>query len=647
MGGLTGCSSEPEPEPEPTRRYTWRAITGVSMGGGASAMLGLKYPQEFDFIGIMGGPLVDLSGFSRMIERHWLGGFCSLERLEELMAQGDDLDNVGAFCGLYTEQPNPSVLAEAPVAPAEAYPAGAAPILEAASDFNNWWRGPEGGRGGGFHRDRLMDSFHDIVKGLGNAFYPPNEELPWAAPGVTKAWWSQSEEARCANPLVFENVYNAEYNPRGEYPVITFCDGRHRDSEDTPEGKLGRLLPDTPRTEPVGILLAVDLNRNGRRDYAEPVIVNGYERYSDLGADGLASQDEPGYDPQTNPDPNGDDFHMFDNPGGTEGNWEYDEGEPFDDYGLDGVASTGDWGEGNDAYDESPGRLHTRANDPGSMISQISDEDLARLTIYMDAGVRDFLNTAITSNRFWARLEARLGPDATQEFHDFDELATEGSTFNPNAIAANKLKQYSYMRYGSLDPTPDLIAAGDGNHVGTVPQVISRIQLIMSIAQGFWPRADLSYRRSPVGDPGYIGQDTYMSQTLGREQSYSYVLPPGYHEPEYANEDYPVLYFLHGQGMDHEGTAATGILFQIAMSESQTVGQSDWTKFIIIFPNGECPEATEDKPEPCHSGNFWTDFIDGDPETQFQSDFMELMDVVDDRYRTRPPEDVPLSEVPR
>ena len=141
MGGLTGCSSEPEPEPEPTRRYTWRAITGVSMGGGASAMLGLKYPQEFDFIGIMGGPLVDLSGFSRMIERHWLGGFCSLERLEELMAQGDDLDNVGAFCGLYTEQPNPSVLAEAPVAPAEAYPAGAAPILEAASDFNNRWRG--------------------------------------------------------------------------------------------------------------------------------------------------------------------------------------------------------------------------------------------------------------------------------------------------------------------------------------------------------------------------------------------------------------------------------------------------------------------------------------------------------------------------
>ena len=190
------------------------------------------------------------------------------------------------------------------------------------------------------------------------------------------------------------------------------------------------------------------------------------------------------------------------------------------------------------------------------------------------------------------------------------------------------------------------IAAGDGNHVGTVPQVISRIQLIMSIAQGFWPRADKSYRRSPVGDPGYIGQDSYMSQTLGREQTYSYVLPPGYHDPEYADEDYPVLYFLHGQGMDHEGTAATGILFQIAMSESQLPGVSDWTKFIIIFPNGECPEGTADKPEPCHSGNFWTDFVDGEQDTQFQTDFMELMDVVDSRYRARPAEDIPLSEVP-
>jgi len=124
------------------------------------------------------------------------------------------------------------------------------------------------------------------------------------------------------------------------------------------------------------------------------------------------------------------------------------------------------------------------------------------------------------------------------------------------------------------------------------------------------------------------------------------VLPPGYHEPEYADETYPVLYFLHGQGMDHEGTAAMGILFQIAMSESQLPGVSDWTKFILIFPNGECPEGTANNPEPCHSGNFWMDFVDDKPATNFQSDLLELMDVVDARYRVRPPEDIPLSEIP-
>ena len=118
------------------------------MGGGASAMFGLKYPEKFDFIGIMGGPL----GRSEQFLAHgrtglvrW--GFCSLERLEALMAQGDDLDNVEAFCGLYTDQPNAAVLPESNVAPATAYPDGASPIYESVSDYNNWWRGPDGGRG--------------------------------------------------------------------------------------------------------------------------------------------------------------------------------------------------------------------------------------------------------------------------------------------------------------------------------------------------------------------------------------------------------------------------------------------------------------------------------------------------------------------
>ena len=38
-----------------------------------------------------------------------------------------------------------------------------------------------------------------------------------------------------------------------------------------------------------GIILAVDFNGNGRRDYGEPVINNGHERFDDVGAAFLTS----------------------------------------------------------------------------------------------------------------------------------------------------------------------------------------------------------------------------------------------------------------------------------------------------------------------------------------------------------------------
>ena len=44
------------------------------------------------------------------------------------------------------------------------------------------------------------------------------------------------------------------------------------------------------------------------------------ERPFHVGLDGLADKDEPGYDPVTNPDPNGDDYHYLFNPTGTR-NW--------------------------------------------------------------------------------------------------------------------------------------------------------------------------------------------------------------------------------------------------------------------------------------------------------------------------------------
>ena len=79
---LVGCSGDTSSTEEPKVRYvTNKSIAGVSMGGGAAAQLGLSQPERWDFVGILGAPLVDLRGFARMIRRGWMGGFCSLEYL--------------------------------------------------------------------------------------------------------------------------------------------------------------------------------------------------------------------------------------------------------------------------------------------------------------------------------------------------------------------------------------------------------------------------------------------------------------------------------------------------------------------------------------------------------------------------------------
>ena len=124
--------------------------------------------------------------------------------------------------------------------------------------------------------------------------------------------------------------------------------------------------PCYPATRPMAIALAVDLNGNGKRDYGEPIIVNDHERFQDTGVDGCADPMEDGkggcvtdasqspYDAATNPDPNGDDYDFRANALGTENDWQYEKGEPFDDNGLDGVPDTHDFGEGNGTYDVEP-----------------------------------------------------------------------------------------------------------------------------------------------------------------------------------------------------------------------------------------------------------------------------------------------------
>jgi hypothetical protein len=64
-------------------------------------------------------------------------------------------------------------------------------------------------------------------------------------------------------------------------------------------------------------------------------------------------------------------------------------GESFDDVGLDGVAGTGDFGEGNGTFDVDPDRDTWLAENPTTRIAGDSASEIGRQRIYMDVGTED------------------------------------------------------------------------------------------------------------------------------------------------------------------------------------------------------------------------------------------------------------------
>jgi hypothetical protein len=61
--------------------------------------------------------------------------------------------------------------------------------------------------------------------------------------------------------------------------------------------------------------------------------------------------------------------------------------------------------------------------------------------------------------------------------------------------------------------------------------------------------------------------------------------------------------------------------------------KSDWQKMIVVFADGECQVGE------CHTGTFYIDHkgVDGQGVKHGEA-FLELMRLVDEKYRTKPPE---------
>lgn len=606
------------------KRFTYRAIIGVSMGAIGSSMMATRHPELFDFVLPLGGP-VDWGWFGDYFRRWILGGFCTFQERERLGA---------TQCGRASNDRTPE------------------PHDFWVADQNfEWFNYPDGreGQGGTFDRRSYVQIFRDLTRMFGNAVLLPDPANGILPMGVPASELSRSDEERCANPVSLNNYYDDEYNPTGEYPVITFCDGnRTADHAGQWAGGQG--------TFPFEVSLAVDYNRNGIRDPGEPVLRNFGEPFDDFGTDGTPSEREPGYDPVTNPDPAGDDYDRQYNPGGTEGNFVRDEGEPFRDVGIDGVpCPTGrtcpyDYGENNGRYDVTPGMQRFFEHNPRMRYASMPAAEAHRLGVWADGGTRDLFNFAAVANHFVGAI-AQRGEDL-HVYNNFSSLITgrpvpmnsdEGFVFTDVDYA--HLPNHVMLRYGFDDASPAQIQMGDGGHVGTVEQITNRLYVALWWLQSRWPRGDrlvvpFSSARDDAGQcrTGYFCTFEFRSERARRSGPVSIYLPPGYHRPENASETYPVVFFLHGYGQEPQDLSASGLLIGNFMSSGTIAEWQRPAKFIMVFPDGRCRPG-----DGCLRGTFYTNAPSPD-RAQMETYFLDLYEYISRNYRARPPEEVEVIE---
>jgi S-formylglutathione hydrolase FrmB len=605
-----------------SRRYTYKGIVGVSMGGGGTSSVGFRNPDRWDFIAPLGGP-ANWTHMLHYVQEYYLGGFCT--------ASPDDAGDVGEHCAVRpSNQP-----------------------FEHVQEFENWYY-PEGrdGQGGTFDREEYCQIFRDMALALGNpGMY--NVGSVYLPPGVPESWWQLPADERCTNPTVLEDFYDDEYNPDGALPVITFCDGAEALLPDGSGTDHGRWDPDGTNDYPLDVGLAVDVDGDGIRDAGEPVIRSGHEPYDDVGLDGLAGALEPGYDALDNPDPSDDDFDYQFNPTGTEGNWRWDgpagsdPGEPWVDAGLDGVLGTPqqgaggyDFGEGNDVFDQSPYFQNYLEHDGYTLLAGMADAELDRIEVLADAGIRDLFPFAAGENSMLAPLVAR--GRQVRFYNDFSALyggSYLDEQLDPTKIDFLALGRHTMIRYGNPDADETLLVRGDGGHVGTVTQVINRLAYATFAMSARWPGGDRARVASDTAST--MISDDFVSPSTGRVSPYSVILPPGYHTEAYADTRYPVVFFLHGYGQDPQDMVTSAIIFQNWMISASLPEDLRMQKLIMVFPDGRCrsPDGTPDYEKECIRGTFYTDSIR--PEgPQMETILFELMDYIDETYRTKAPEEV-------
>ncbi len=228
------------------------------------------------------------------------------------------------------------------------------------------------------------------------------------------------------------------------------------------------------------------------------------------------------------------------------GNGVFDTGEPFDDFGLDGVAGTMDFGEGNGTFQEDPDvPANWIPEDPLTRIQAMSVDDVCSQRIYMDAGTTDQLNFLQHHRNVQAAIAAKGLPVA--EFTDgSDDDCVSIPTIND---------QFSFLIY-------------DGGHVGfDTDDLLDDLQtgLVCGSSTVIWQRllhlliAMSAGFKNPVvgfqgGNPGDTITEMIPSPALNAGSGDPIRDVVIYRPPAFFNtaERLPIVYFLGGHGQKPE-----------------------------------------------------------------------------------------------
>lgn len=362
-------------------------------------------------------------------------------------------------------------------------------------------------------RDTRLSMIKDLVIAFGNPFlHHPDSSRQYLA--------MDSEPARLLNDDAF-GTFTLPANPRG------FLDGGDANQDgvrqtgetplDPPDvlllagGSLSRIASGVTGVDVGGRMLA-DVNGDGIYDVGDGIVVNLSEPFTD-----------------------------------TNGNGVFDEGEPFVDSGLDGVAGTGDFGEGNGRFDYDPDRANWLAEDPLTRLAARSAADIGTQRIYMDVGTEDQFGFGKHYDNFIAMLQSKGLTVNTRD------------DFPANCVDIAKLpQQYLLIRYvGGHTGIPEADDSQDkllnGDICGTVviwQRLLAMISYMdSSFPDGFDGPGDLS-----ISDPDPRG-DIMKTQIASPALSSGGGTAPAqpvliYRPPAYfhTKRSFPIVYILGGYG---------------------------------------------------------------------------------------------------